>query len=384
VSDYIVTNEDLLRADPEATRIILGRGIPRAGSRLANPDLSETIATVRRGGADAFYSGAIAEAIVRKLNCLGNVMTLDDLASHRTERTTPMRMAWKGRELIAHPPNSQGALMLMGMGMLAGDGDVDDVLWNHLAIEAMKRALEIRNAEFCDPAFSDPHPERYLTPAKLAEMRAEIDPNHARLKSSPIDNGDTIFLCVVDENGMAVSLIESLFMNYGSGIVADGTGLMLHNRGAYFSVVPGHPNVYEGGKRPLHTLSPPMVLKDGKPELVFGTMGGDGQPQVQVQLLHHYYERGASVQQALDAPRWIYGRSVIPNRPDIAGTDAVIVESRMDPAIVSGLRERGHTVFEIGSHDNAMGHTSAIAIDREAGTLAGAADPRADSLALGW
>lgn len=384
VADYAALNAPLLRDDPEATRVILGEGIPRAGSVLHNPDLARTIAAIRRGGADAFYTGATGEAIVRTLNARGNVMGLDDLATHRTERTVPMRLAWNDRELLAHPPNSQGSLMLMGMGMLAGDGHASDAQWMHLAVEASKTSLAIRNAFFCDPAFIDPHADRYLSDEKLARMRAAIDPLRARRVISPTDRGDTIFLCVVDENGMAVSLIESLYMNYGSGVMAEGTGVVLQNRGSHFSLVPGHPNVYEGGKRPLHTLAPPMVLKDGLPDLVFGTMGGDGQPQVQMQLLHHFYERNMSVQQSLDLPRWIYGRSVIPNRPDISGSDAVIVESRMDAELVAALREHGHTVYEIGTHDNAMGHASMIAIDRSAGTLAGGADPRADGLALGY
>jgi gamma-glutamyltranspeptidase/glutathione hydrolase len=383
VGNYLAMNEPMLREDPAATRLFLERGVPQAGDLLRNVDLADTIAAIRRGGADAFYTGAIAEAIVRKLNAGGNRMTLADLASHTTEETTPVRLDWYGRELLAHPPNSQGSTMLMAMGMLADDGTVDEFTWNHLAIEAMKHALDIRNTSFCDPAFGDCGVDAALTPAALREMRGRIDPRKARKKKSPPDNGDTIYLCVVDEHGGAVSLIESLYMNFGSGIVADGTGVVLHNRGAYFSMVPGHPNQYEGAKRPLHTLSPPMVLKDGKPELVFGTMGGDGQPQIQVQLLHHIYDRGMDVQQALDVPRWIYGRHNIPERPEI-GEDSLIVESRMEPELIADLEERGHVVHRLGPYENAMGHAHAIAIDHERGTLSGGGDPRADSLALGY
>jgi gamma-glutamyltranspeptidase/glutathione hydrolase len=383
VANYLALNEAMLRNDNEAARILLGGGVPQAGDVLRNVDLANTLAAIRRGGADAFYTGPIAQAIVRKLNAGGNRMTLDDLTSHKTEQTTPVSLDWYGRELLAHPPNSQGVTMLMAMGMLANDGSSDEFTWNHLAIEAIKNTLDVRNATFCDPAFGDAGIDALLAPQALREMRAKIDPLHARKKQSPQDNGDTIYLCVVDEHGGAVSLIESLYMNFGSGLVADGTGVIMHNRGAYFSTVPGHPNVYEAGKRPLHTLSPPMVLKDGKPELVFGTMGGDGQPQVQVQLLHHIYDRGMNVQQALDVPRWIYGRHNIPDRAEIGG-DAVIVESRMDPELVADLRRRGHDVHELGPYENAMGHAHAIAIDHERGTLAGGADPRADSLALGY
>jgi gamma-glutamyltranspeptidase len=384
LAGYFALNVELLEADREAERIFLSRGIPLAGDALRTPDLAATFAAIRSGGADAFYTGRIAERIVRTLNAQGNLMSLDDLATHRTEPTTPLRIAWNDRELLAHPPNSQGATMLYAMGVLEHDRTADEWTWNHLAIEAMKRALDERNTTFADPAFFDNAFAAKLAPAHLAAVRAGIDPLRARSTVSAIDRGDTIFLGVVDENGMAVSLIESLYMNFGSGIVAHETGIVLHNRGAYFSLIAGHPNVYAGGKRPLHTLSPPMVLRDGRPELVFGTMGGDGQPQIQVQFLHHVYDRGMNVQQALDMPRWIYGRHAIAERPEIAAADALIVESRMDPLLIADLRARGHLVFEVGPYRSEMGHAHAIAIDRERGTLAGGGDPRADSLALGY
>ena len=381
---YFAANTELLEADREAERVFLTRGIPRAGDVLRNPDLAATLAAIRAGGADAFYTGRVAERIVRTLNARGNMMSLDDLAAHRTERTQPLRIAWNGRELLAHPPNSQGAAMLMAMGMLEADRHLDEPSWNHLAIEAMKCAIGERNANFADPAFHDSGIAAKLGSAELAARRATLDPRRARATASAPDRGDTIFLCAVDEHGGAVSLIESLFLSFGSGIVAEDTGVVLHNRGSYFSVIPGHPNVYAGGKRPLHTLSPPMVLRDGRPELVFGTMGGEGQPQIQVQLLHHIYDRGLNVQQALDMPRWIFGRHQIAGRADIGGADSVIVESRIDPAIVDALGACGHIVHEIGPYRNEMGHAHAIAIDAELGTLAGGADPRADSLALGY
>lgn len=384
MGDYFANNVALLEQDREAERVFLEPGVPRVGTRMRNPDLAETFAAIRAGGADAFYTGRIAERIVRTLNAQGSLMSLDDLAAHRTERTEPLRLAWNGRELLAHPPNSQGSTMLMAMGVLAHDGHAHESSWNHLAIEAMKVALDERNTTFADPAFHDSGIAGKLTARHLAAVRAGIDPLRARPTSSVTDTGDTIFLCVVDEAGGAVSLIESLYMNFGSGIVAENTGILLHNRGAYFSLAPDHPNVYAGGKRPLHTLSPPMVLRDGEPELVFGTMGGDGQPQIQVQLLHHIYDRGMSVQQALDMPRWIYGRHAVPDYPEIGATDSLIVESRMDPNLVADLRARGHLVHAIGPYRNEMGHAHAIAIDREHGTLAGGGDPRADSLALGY
>ncbi len=383
VASYCAANEAVLRGDAEATRIFLSRGVPRPGDVLRNPDLADTLAAIRRGGADAFYQGPVAERIVATLNRLGNRMTADDLAAHRTAPTVPLRLPWRGGELLAHAPNSQGATMLLALGMLAGDGAADEPLWNHLAVEAMKRAIAIRDERFCDPDFGASGVERDLAPDRLRALRAGIDPDHASGRAMALDGGDTIYLCAVDENGMAVSLIESLYMNFGSGIVAEGTGVVLHNRGAYFSTAPGHPNVYAAAKRPLHTLSPAMFLRGGEPELVFGTMGGDSQPQIQVQIAHNIVERGMDPQRALDEPRWVYGRPNVPGRPDVAAAEKVVVESRLAPDVVAGLERRGHRVAAIGPYDNAMGHASAIVIDRERGTLAGGADPRADSAALG-
>ena len=383
VADYCAANEALLRADAEAARIFLARGVPRPGDVLRNPDLADTLAAIRRGGADAFYQGPVAERILRTLNRLGNRMTGADLATHRTAPTVPLRLPWRGGELLAHAPNSQGACMLLAMGMLAADGGAGEPLWNHLAVEAMKRAIAIRDERFGDPDFGASGIERELEPARLRALRAGIDPARASGLALALDGGDTVYLCAVDEDGMAVSLIESLYMNFGSGVVAEGTGVVLHNRGAYFSTGAGHPNAYAAAKRPLHTLSPAMFLRDGKPEVVFGSMGGDSQPQIQVQLLHNLFERGLDVQRALDEPRWVYGRPAIAGRPDIGAADTVVVESRLAPDVVAGLERRGHRVAALGPYDNAMGHANAIVVDRERGTLAGGGDPRADSAALG-
>ncbi|MDB5027616.1 MAG: gamma-glutamyltransferase, partial [Candidatus Eremiobacteraeota bacterium] len=383
VAKYAALNAPLLSADADAARIFLPGGVPRAGDVLRNVELGETLAAIRRDGADALYSGAIAERIVRTLNRGGSAMTLDDLASHRTEETAPLRIPWRGGELLAHPPNSQGGLLLLAAGALEGDGDAGEPAWHHLGVEAMKRALAIRDATFRDPAFGPTGIEERLTGPALRALRASIDPERAIPHEQTPDRGGTIFLCVVDEDGMAVSLIESLYMNYGSGLVAEGTGIVLQNRGAYFSTRPGDANVYEGGKRPMHTLSPPMLLRDGAPEIVFGTMGGDGQPQIQLQFLHQLLDRGLDVQLALDHPRWVYGRHQLTERPDLPTGEMVIVESRMPGEIVAGLERRGHRVEALGPYENAMGHAHAIVVDRERGTLAGGADPRADSLALG-
>jgi gamma-glutamyltranspeptidase/glutathione hydrolase len=383
VSDYIATSAELLQQDAAAARIFLPRGVPQPGDVLRNEPLAATIAEIRQGGADAFYSGATGARIVDTLRAGGNPMTLADFAEHRTQETAPLRTPWQGGELLAHPPNSQGGCTLITLGMLAHDDPVDEPLWNHRAIEATKRAMDLRDRVVCDPDF---HPDGFtqaLLPEALRALRATIDDDGSSTTVRALDRGDTIAICVVDGDGMAVSLIESLYMPFGSGIVADGTGVVLHNRGAYFSADADAPNAFAGGKRPLHTLSPAMLLRDGLPWVVYGTMGGDGQPQIQVQFLHNLIERGLDVQQSLDAPRWIYGRHAVPGRRELADAPSVLVESRLDADVVAGLARRGHRIETVGPYDNAMGHAHGIVIDRERGTLAGGADPRADSSALG-
>ena len=383
VANYFALNEALLREDEAASAIFLRDGVPRAGDVLTNRDLATTLAAIRHGGAEAFYGGPTGERIVATLRARGNAMTLEDLLAHRTETTAPLSLAWNGGELLAHPPNSQGAVLLLAAGMLAGDAASAAGAWDHLAIEALKSALALRDERIGDPAFGAPPLDAELDPERLRARRAAIDPQHASARISRVDGGDTIALCVVDEDGMAVTLIESLYMSFGSGLVAEGTGIVLHNRGACFSTVPGQPNAYAGGKRPLHTLAPAMFVRDGQPEIVFGTMGGDAQPQIQLQLLHNLVDRGLDVQQALDAPRWVYGRPLVAGRPELAARDAVLVESRVAHDVAGELRGRGHEVVALGPYENVMGHAHAIVIDRARGTLAGGADPRADSLALG-
>ncbi len=345
---------------------------------LANLPLAATLHAIRSGGADAFYRGPIAESIARWVSRGGNPMTLADLAEHRTERMTPLRVPWHGAEIYAHPPNSQAAVTPMVLGALAGDGAASDLDWTHLAIEAIKLAFEARDARFAEAAATHGSIADLLTPEALARMRAAIDPQRARALAQPVDRGGTIAIVAVDSEGHAVSLIQSLYMGFGSGILPEGTGVLLQNRGAYFSLEEGHPNELAGGKRPLHTLSPGMLLRDGLPEFVYGTMGGDGQPQTQVQLIHNVYERGMSVQAAIDAPRFVYGRD-----SESAYADEVTFESRAPAALIEGLRGRGHTVEVLGPYENKLGHAQAIFLDRARGTLAGGSDPRADSAALG-
>ncbi len=377
-ANYFAINESLLRDDAQATATFLSRGVPRAGDVIRQPALAATLELLRTRGVDAYYGGPIGEALATTLARRGSMMTPDDIASHATQVTRPAHARWHDYDVLAFPPNSQGAMTPMILGMLDADDVTDEARWTHLAIEAVKRAFDVRDARFGDPDFTPLDIQAYLTPAYLAKLRARIDPERATPRGATIDEGDTIGMCVVDSEGRALTLIQSLYMNFGTAMMADGLGFFLQNRGAYFSLDATSPNVFAGGKRPLHTLSPGMLLQNGKPALVYGTMGSDGQPQNHVQILHNIVDRGYSVQQAIDAPRWLAGRVNVDEE-----LDAVRIESRADRALIHDLSRRGHDVQVLGPFENTMGHAHAIAIDYKRGTLAGGSDPRADSAALG-
>lgn len=376
---FFAANQALLDASDDARALFLARGVPRAGDRLRNEPLAATLRMLATKGADALYAGPIADAIVQTLNDLGNPMSATDLSLHRTQAVEPLRTPWRGREILAHPPNSQGALTPLVLRMLEADADAQEAQWLHRAIESFKLAFDLRNAEFGEPETMRIRVEDSLEPSAVSRLRSQIDPHSARVRIPPVDHGDTIAIVAVDEDGLAVSLIESLYRNFGSGIVASGTGIFLHNRGAYFTLQSNHPNELRAGKRPLHTLSPGMIMHNGVPEFVYGTMGGDGQTQTHVQIVHNLYERGMSVQQAIDAPRFVYGRDSETNF-----SDGVRIESRMPAETIEYLRQRGQSVQLVSAFESALGHAHGIFIDAERGTLAGGADPRADSAALGW
>lgn len=382
VAYYLALNQQILAQCPFASALFLRNGLPKAGDVLVNPDLAKTMMDVRKGGADAFYGGSAGAAIVERLKAGGSPIELDDLVAQRTQTTKPWRLPWRGGEVLAHPPNSQGSCAQIVLGALADDGDADEGLWSHLAIEAFKHAFWIRDTRFGDPDFVPLREADVVGAAALREIRSRIDPARVTAQFRRPGAGDTIALVTADGEGRVVCLIQSLYMNFGSGIVGGKSGVVLQNRGAYFNLIEGHPNELAGGHRPVHTLSPAMYLRDGKPELAYGSMGGDGQPQIHVQLLHAIYERDEDVQAAIDAPRWVAGRPHVPGVEDTM-TDTVVLESRVSSDVVNALERRGHRTEFVGAFDHTMGHAQAIRIDRELGTFSGGSDPRADSLALG-
>ncbi|MGH2517175.1 MAG: gamma-glutamyltransferase family protein, partial [Ktedonobacterales bacterium] len=356
--------------------------VPPTGSMLRRPELANTLEAIARYGPGVFYSGAVGEQIAAFFQREGGLITREDLAAHVSDWVTPLCVPFAGLDIYELPPNTQGvtALQMLGMldGLALGEGPLAPETV-HIMVEAKKIAWADRAEYLGDPMHMRIDPAQLITPEYLAQRRALIDPERAQPSLAPGSfDGDTIYLCAADEEGNAVSLIQSNYRGFGSGLVVDGTGIVLHNRGAYFTLVPGGPNTLAPGKRPLHTLIPSLAMKHDRPAIIFGTMGGDTQPLIHAQVYTALARYGLNIQAAIELPRWAHGVEQ-PGTPE-----ALHMESRFPAETVAELRRRGHRLAEIGPWDAAVGHAQGIVIDAETGVFSGGADPRAEGIAAGW
>jgi gamma-glutamyltranspeptidase/glutathione hydrolase len=344
-----------------------------ADAWLAQPELAQTIKTLAADGPDAYYRGPIGEAIATRLADAGSFMVAGDVAAHRGEWVTPMSARFRDVDVFELPPPTQGATALEALRIVDGlDLPAPGAAREHLLIEAAKAALADRDSYIGDPATMTIDPAALFADPWVQRRRAAIDPQRASAPApTPGPDGGTIYLCATDRDGLLVSLIQSNFTAAGSGVRVPDWGINLQNRGSSFVLEHDHPNAMGPAKLPMHTLIPAMAFRDGKPWLVFGTMGGHGQAQTQLQLLVDMVVDGADPQDAIDEPRF----AVDP------GTWQVGVESRYDSATVDDLRARGHEVRVGRAYDDGMGHAHAIEL-LGAGYRA-ASDPRSEGAALG-
>ena len=356
---------------------------PATGERFSLPDLAGTLAAIGRGGADAFYRGATAVAIADFLRANGGLLTAADFAGYRSSWEDPLTMEYRRWALYNSPPPTQGLTSLQILNIVQQFSPAvlqrTPADFYHVMVEATKAAFVDRDAWIADPR-THPAPLGELLSARhAARHAAQIDLVRAAAPApSRAAGGDTVWLGVVDAAGNAVSLIQSIYFDFGAGIVADGTGVLLQNRGSSFVLDAAHPNGIAPGKRPFHTLNPAMALRDGVPELVYGTMGGEGQPQTQAAIATRVLDFGMDVQAAIDAPRWLYGRTWG------EATNSLSIESRVEPGVVAELERRGHALEVVGEWDERVGHAQAIRIDPHTRMRAGGADPRGDGAAIGF
>jgi gamma-glutamyltranspeptidase / glutathione hydrolase len=372
---------DTLAKDPAAAATFLvGGRAPRPGETFANPKLAATLQTIARDGRDAFYRGTIAKAIADDMARRGGYLSASDLAEHRSNWVEPISTSYRGYDVYELPPNTQGFAALEMLNILEGfdvaSMDRNSAQYLHLLVEAKKIAYADRDAYLADPAsLPDALLRRLISKDYAALRRKEIDPSKASTFSpagtadfAAEARGDTVYLTAADRHGNVISLIQSLFSTFGSGIVAGDTGIALHNRGSLFSLNPSHPNVIGPGKRPFHTLVPAMVMKDRRPWLSFGVMGGDHQAQGHVQVLLNLIDFGMDVQAAGDAPRFNHGGSLS-------------LEDGFSSETHEKLKAMGHTLADgNGPH----GGYQAILIDPKTKALSGGSDRRKDGVAIGF
>ncbi len=394
IAGYWKGSEATLRATPEAAAAFLiadsaGPRAPRLGEVMHNRRLAATLRSIAERGADEFYRGAIARALVAYSRAQGGYFSDRDLAEHTSDWVEPVSTNYRGYDVWELPPNGQGIAVLQMLNVLEGydlrkygPGSAE---YLHLFVEAKKLAYADRARYYADPAMADVPTSRLISKAYAAERRKLIRPDRALVDVPPGDeklaHGDTIYLSVVDKDRNCCSLIQSNYFGFGSGLVPGKLGFALQNRGALFSLDPRHPNALQPGKRPFHTIIPAMVTKEGLPYFCFGVMGGDFQPQGHVQVLVNLIDFGMNPQAAGDAPRIQHSGSATPTGLPADGVGRVGVESGITDDVVERLRGYGHRVVrDAGGYGGYQG----ILIDRRHDTLHGASESRKDGYAAGW
>ena len=361
--------------------LTIGGHAPRAGETFRNPALARVLRRISDAGAAGFYEGEVARAIVAAVEASGGVMTLDDLATHASTWDDPLSAGYRGERLWQCPPNGQGLAALLALQILDGFdvGDPEDPQRWHLTIEAMRLGFADARWWVSDPRASELPVQELLSPAYASERRRLIDPDRATLDAvhgSPMKRGGTVYHCAVDAAGNACSMASSHFMGFGTGVVPDGCGFVLHNRALGFSLDPTHPNVVAPRKRPYHTVTPGMLTgPDGSLHGPLGVMGGFMQPQGELQLVTALLDDHATPQAALDRPRFCIDAG------DAGGV--VLLEEGVSEAVVRGLIARGHELRSgIPSFARATFGRGQIILRSPEGRLIGGSDRRAGGLAL--
>lgn len=386
VSEIIATQwqtaAPLLSQYPASAQTYLPDGkAPQAGDVHRQPHLAHTLKLLAAEGRDAFYQGEIARRIVQFSQEQGGFFTLEDFATHTTEWVEPLSTDYRGHTVLELPPNGQGITALLALNILEGFDlatmEYGSAAYYHVLIEATKQAFADRNRYVADPAYAPVPIQGLLSKAYAAQRRQEITLDQASdyVAGDPMTFSNTVYVSCVDNERNVVSLIQSLYMGFGSGVVAGDTGICLQNRGAGFVADPNHPNALAPGKRPFHTIIPAMILQDGQPWLCYGVMGGDMQAQGHVQVAINMIDFDMNVQEALEAPRY-----------RILGGRRVQLERTIASEVRHELAAQCHALEPHSqvSPGPPYGGGQAILIDHARGVLQGGSDSRKDGCALGY
>jgi gamma-glutamyltranspeptidase/glutathione hydrolase len=392
IAGYWRAAERKLAAHPESAKVYLvdGKRAPRTGEVFKNSALAETYRQIAKNGRDAFYKGPMADKLADFSKRKGGLLAKEDLVKHTSSWTKPVSTTYRGYDVWELAPPGQGIAVLEMLNLLEGYdlkkmGPTDPDYW-HLFIEAKKLAYADRAKFYTDPEFAKVPVEGLIAKSYADGRRKLIDPHKAMTDIEPgdpkIGKADTIYLCVVDKDRNCVSLIQSNYNGFGSGLAPSDLGFAIQNRGTLFSLDEHHANRLEPGKHPFHTIIPAMVTQHGKPVFVFGVMGGDMQPQGHVEVLVNLIDFGMDVQQAGEAPRVEHIGSATPTgRPTAAGGGTVEAEVGLSDEIVKELERRGHHVVWVKRNG---GGYQGIWIDPKTGVFQGGTEARKDGAAVGY
>jgi gamma-glutamyltranspeptidase/glutathione hydrolase len=373
--------EPLVRGDAEACRVYLpGGDVPTVGQVFRNPDLAATYRALASHGREAFYRGDVARRIVDCSEKHGGALTAEDLAAYEAEWVEPLSTTYRGWTVYELPPNGQGIAALMMLNLLeqspVGSYGHNSAQALHALIEAKKLAYADMAKHVCDPAFHDVPMTAMVSKAYAMNRVRAIDPARANPEVAPgvlpTKGGDTTYLSVVDRHGNMVSLIQSIFANFGSGLVPEGAGFVLQNRGGLFTLDPTHPNALAPGKRPLHTIIPGF-MENGDVRVAFGIMGGWNQSQAHAQFISNVIDHGMNIQAALEAARM--------TKLTFTGCD-VTMESRVPESVRLELMDKGHEIDVQGPFSSMVGGGQSVMRDYASGVNYGASDPRKDGAAI--
>ncbi len=370
------SNAEMLALDPNCAALFLPQGhLLCAGDIHRQPKLAETLRTIAKHGRKGFYEGGVARDIVEHLNANGGLHTMEDFAEARGEYVKSISTNYRGVDVHQIPPNNQGITALIMLNLLEGFKPKKDSPLSaarlHLELEAARLAYDVRNRCIADPHHSKVQVEHMLSAAFADELRSSINPAKAatHLPRNSLQKSETVYLSVVDRDRNAVSFINSIYHSFGSGLVALKSGVLLQNRGMSFKIDADHPNCIAPGKRPMHTIMPGMAMKNDRPLMPYGVMGGDYQPFGHAHVLTNILDYGMDPQAAIDCPRVFYSDGVVE------------AERGIDAETRKGLEALGHKVI---TAEEPLGGGQAILIDWEKGTLTAGSDPRKDGCALGY
>ena len=352
---------------------------PAIGELFRQPRLAASLRRIAMHGTQDFYRGELARSNALELEALGSPLRFDDLAAYEARLVNPLLTSVRGATLRNMQPPSQGVVSMMILGIMdrvlrrypKAIGGPTSPSFVHLQVEATKLAFKVRDQHLTDPAFMTISAQALLDDQRLEGLAAEVRLDRAAPWGARSDPADTVWMGVIDESGMAISFIQSIYHEFGSGLVLPTSGVNWQNRGCGFSLDPAHINRLEPRKRPFHTLNAGLAELDDGTTMVYGTMGGDGQPQTQATVFTRIHHFGQAPQDAIEAPRWLLGRTWG------NASDTLKLESRFPPDLVAALGDMGHDVEVIGAWDEAVGHAGAI-LRRPNGVFLGGFDPRSN------